>query len=258
MKNEQLRQKEIVLRKAIFVIFLFALPMFCFAQNVAPSATSKDEKSQALTLTVKSVKKIYSLEDKIEVEVIIKNTSANDISLQAAPEFLLSSKSLYIWSPVKLDSTNSNLSAHEKMLLQLGPTQEKTFNYNLSQIKWDYQYSSLWPSKSLRALIQPGTYNLVFKIGIESSNLITIEVVEKEDAKDISKEEALKIAKVACDSDKECEWGNVDLQDKGDIFFVTITKYYDSSKKQGISIYLTIDKKTGNVLKKTGYEFYAS
>ena len=162
------------------IICLFLILPFGYCQDL----------KQPPTISIKSDKQVYEIGEEIKVEVKIKNISQDKILIQTLPAFSLSSKgSLGIWSPVKFDKENFYLNANEKTLLQLEPLEEKTFEYNLSQLRWDKQISSKWPSCTLQSFLEPGSYSLV--LGVElffpslknklTSNSITIEVKGKKE-----------------------------------------------------------------------------
>lgn len=129
----------------------------------------------------------------ITIEVVIKNASDQTVLLQTIPALLLSSQNLQLWSPLRLDAP-ANLIANERAQLQLNALEEKVLKYDLSQIKWDNQFSSVWPSKSLLSLISPGSYSVTYEIELEpfspnlvnkvTSNAVNLEILQKNEQAD--------------------------------------------------------------------------
>ena len=105
--------------------------------------------------------------ENINIEVLIKNLKNVQLSLRGHFEI---ASPLIIWGPLG--------PLGEEVIL--GPRQQKKVSYNLYDLKWDKQGSSIWPNHPLSDFLKPGKYSITFLV-LDSerftSNVIDLKIV---------------------------------------------------------------------------------
>lgn len=79
-------------------------------------------------------------------------------------------KMMGYWGPVRLSAVSEHLPANTHYKLFLKPGQKRTFEVDLSKIKWEAEISSWWPHQDLFDLVSSGNYKLSFDIKIHSGD----------------------------------------------------------------------------------------
>ncbi|MBU2102613.1 MAG: hypothetical protein ABH865_09570 [Candidatus Omnitrophota bacterium] len=141
-------------------IFVFLLLM---GSILFPWVTLAAQKP-TLELKIDVEERTYALDSDIHVIVTVRNVSPQMVSTYVGPAFTLRSDDVHIWAPVAFDNASRELKRGETMLLRLEPFEEKTFEYDLNELRWDSVYSAVWPTRPFLTVIAAGSYTLMFEI----------------------------------------------------------------------------------------------
>lgn len=146
------------------VLILFLITSTCVATKF-----SSLEDSQYLKCYLEARSSQWSKGSPAIVSLSIQNTSLKPKKFIVSSFFEIGE--MQYWGPVKLEDVSEHLQANTHYELFLKPEQKKTFDVNLSKLKWERSISSIWPHLNLFDLVPPGKYRLIFYVYIESEGI---------------------------------------------------------------------------------------
>lgn len=251
------------MKKYLFFSVFFFCCSFCFVWNTDLKVFA-EEGSEPLSVTVLSDKFDYSSQEKIKLDVIIKNNSDRDYSIctffmkqRLLEHIKLEDEKGVVY--VLRDRTRYRIPALTKddyKVLEAGQEHEVKIEFEPA-FPYEYNWYYKIPyTQEKRSFLPPGRYKLTVGfenkggdyegepkiwVGNITSNEIMIEIIE---TALITRERAFEIAQGAC---VESGWDFYDplITDKGEYWEVVTDR--EGLKENG---YICIDKRTGSILTK--------
>jgi hypothetical protein len=146
-----------------------ALILFLFTSTCVATKFSSVEDSQYLKCDLEARSSQWSRGSPAIVSLSIENTSLKPKKFVVSSFFEMGE--MQYWGPVKLENVSEHLQANTHYELFLKAEQKKTFEVDLSKLKWGRSISSIWPHLNFFDLVAPGDYKLIFYVYIESEGI---------------------------------------------------------------------------------------
>ena len=145
------------------------LILFLFTSTCVATKFSTVEDSQYFNCDLEARSSQWSKGSPAIVSLSIENTSLKPKKFMVSSFFEMGA--MQYWAPVKLEDVSEHIHANTYYELFLKAEQKKTFEIDLSKLKWERSISSIWPHLNLFDLVAPVEYKLIFYVYIESDGI---------------------------------------------------------------------------------------